>query len=82
MIYPIYEGPAGGHGKLQFEPPKNDLKASVAAADGGILPNVAVALTYPRRMASQGIEGWVLPHFSVDPLDRVQNARVGLCAAE
>lgn len=76
MVYPTYEGPAGGHGTLQFEPPKNDHKASVAAADGGILPIVAVAPTYPRRMASRGIEGWVLLNFSVDPLGRVQNARV------
>ena len=76
MVYPTYEGPAGGHGTLQFETPKNDHKASVAAADGGILPIVEVAPTYPGRMASRGIEGWVLLNFSVDPLGREQSARV------
>ena len=49
MVYPTYKGLASGHRTLQLVPPKNDHKASVAAADGGILPIVAVAPTYPRE---------------------------------
>ena len=70
------KAPLAGMEHYNSNQQKNDHKASVAAADGGILPIVAVAPTYPRRMASRGIEGWVLLNFSVDPLGRVQNARV------
>jgi protein TonB len=61
---------------IEFVPPDGKHEAQVGAADGGILPIVAVAPTYPRRMAARGIEGWVLLEFSVDPISRVQNASV------
>ena len=57
-------------------PPPSSHKVTVGVTDGGILPVVTVAPTYPRRMAARGIEGWVLLEFSVDQLGRVQNPRV------
>ena len=48
----------------------------VGIADGNFLPIVTVAPEYPRRMASRGIEGWVLLAFTVDELERVVDPRV------
>lgn len=73
---PQAEGVFGEELGVKFDPPTADHKTTIGAADGGILPIVTVAPSYPRRMASQGIEGWVLLEFSVDPLGRVQNAQV------
>ena len=60
--------------KTKLPPPQH--KVDIRASDGGILPIVTVAPTYPRRMAARGIEGWVLLGFSVDQLGRVQNPQV------
>jgi protein TonB len=57
-------------------PPPFSHQVTVGVTDGGILPVVTVAPTYPRRMAARGIEGWVLLEFSVDQLGRVQNPQV------
>lgn len=61
---------------VRNSPPPTHGEMDIRATDGNILPIVTVAPTYPRRMASRGIEGWVLLEFSVDQLGRVQNPQV------
>ena len=56
------------------QPPTTGGELSIA--DGNFLPIVTVAPEYPRRMASRGIEGWVLLAFTVDELGRVVDPRV------
>ena len=61
---------------IEFESPPTGHETTIGATDGGILPIVSVAPTYPRRMAARGIQGWVLLEFSVDQLGQVQNPQV------
>jgi protein TonB len=57
--------------------PKPELRGNpVSIADGNFLPIVTVAPEYPRRMATRGVEGWVLLTFTVDELGRVLNPSV------
>jgi protein TonB len=74
--FPKLEGDFGNDPILEFAQPKRERETQIGIADGGLLPIVAVAPTYPRRMAARGIEGWVLLEFSVDPVGRVRNASV------
>ncbi|MGB0996991.1 MAG: energy transducer TonB, partial [Pseudomonadales bacterium] len=74
---PITPGPDGTPidttVQITPRPPTTD---GIGIADGNFLPIVTVAPEYPRRMASRGIEGWVLLAFTVDELGRVVDPRV------
>ena len=76
LVIPVF--PGGGYDEIgpRDVPPPFSHQVTVGVTDGGILPVVTVAPTYPRRMAARGIEGWVLLEFSVDQLGRVQNPQV------
>jgi len=76
LVIPV--SPGGGYDEIgpRDVPPPFSHQVTVGVTDGGILPVVTVAPTYPRRMAARGIEGWVLLEFSVDQLGRVQNPQV------
>ncbi len=76
--YPTSPEPDSGH--VDFTKPPTPVPpktlGKVGIADGNFLPIVTVAPEYPRRMASRGIEGWVLLAFTVDELGRVVDPRV------
>jgi len=76
LVIPV--SPGGGYDEIGSRdvPPPFLHQVTVGVTDGGILPVVTVAPTYPRRMAARGIEGWMLLEFSVDQLGRVQNPQV------
>ena len=76
LVIPV--SPGGRYDEIgpRDVPPPFSHQVTVGVTDGGILPVVTVAPTYPRRMAARGIEGWVLLEFSVDQLGRVQNPQV------
>jgi len=76
LVIPV--SPGGGYDEIGSRdvPPPFSHQVTVGVTDGGILPVVTVAPTYPRRMAARGIEGWMLLEFSVDQLGRVQNPQV------
>jgi len=74
--FPISPEGVGQDTTIIFEPPPTGHETTIGANDGGILPIVSVAPAYPRRMATRGVEGWVLLEFSVDQLGRVQNPQV------
>ncbi|MFC3052419.1 energy transducer TonB [Kordiimonas pumila] len=58
------------------EPPVIKESFDPGLADGAKIPIVRVNPAYPPRAAKQGISGWVVLEFDVDPMGMVQNTTV------